>query len=223
MSAVNPLDLGPVVLVAAVGGAEGARAAAAALACAAADGDRAALFVDVGGRPPRPTLLAAAPARELEERLAAHLPQARVAARGQVCHLAVGAGLEGFDAAASAQTLARAGVAVLHAAPEQVQPLLGAGLGSRLTAAMLRADLEDDRALLALAAADLLGRGLRVGVLKRRLAWVAERRALFGTLAPGAAAGLPTSLVDRLLERPGKRVSTGSSGFRAEAGVRVAS
>ena len=82
----------PTVLVTAVGGAEGRAAAAAALACAGADVDRAALLVDVGGRPPRPTLLASAAARGLEERLAAHLPSARVAARGQVCHLAVARG-----------------------------------------------------------------------------------------------------------------------------------
>ena len=89
MSAIAAPADAPTVLVAAVGGAEGARAAAAALASAGADIERAALLVDVGGRPPRPTLLAAAAAQRLEERLAAQLPQARVAARGQVCHLAV--------------------------------------------------------------------------------------------------------------------------------------
>ena len=47
--------------------------------------------------PPRPTLLASAAAHRLEERLVAHLPRARVAARGQVCHLAVPAEPEGFE------------------------------------------------------------------------------------------------------------------------------
>ena len=41
----------PTSLVTAVGGAEGARGAAAALACAGADVDRAALLVDLGGAP----------------------------------------------------------------------------------------------------------------------------------------------------------------------------
>jgi hypothetical protein len=207
--AENPLERGPVVLVAAVGGAEGARGAAAALACAGADPDRASLFVDVGGRPPRPTLLASTAARELEERLVAHLPAARVAARGQVCHLAVDAEDEGFVTAAAAQTVARGAPAVVLVAPAQVQPLLADPLGARLTGALLRAELERDRSLVALAVAELLGRELSVGVLKRRLAWIAERRALFGTLAPGAAGGLPASLVERLLDQGAGPSSTG--------------
>ena len=68
---------GAVVLVTAVGAASGARAAAAALACAASEPDRAALLIDLdGGRAPRPSLVATSAARALEERLAAHLPDA---------------------------------------------------------------------------------------------------------------------------------------------------
>ena len=59
----------PLVLVTAVGDAEGSRGAAAALACAGADADRATLLVDVGGRAQRPTLLASSAANQLEERL----------------------------------------------------------------------------------------------------------------------------------------------------------
>jgi hypothetical protein len=80
-----------------------------------------------------------------------------------------------------------------------VQPLLQRGLGARLTGAMLRADIASDRALLALVVRDLRGRGLAIGVLKRRLGWVAERRALFGALAPEVAGGLPVPLVRHLL------------------------
>jgi hypothetical protein len=221
MIAVNPLAGGPVVLVAAVGRAEGARGAAAALACAGADGGRPALLVDVGGRPPRPTLLAGAPARELEERLVAHLPAARVAARGQICQLGVSAEPDGLETAAAALTLAREGLAVLHVEQDRVQSLLEDRLGARLSGALLRVDLEPDRALLALSVADLLARGLRVGVLKRRLAWVAERRALFGTLAPDAAGGLPPALVDRFLDERGA-ASTGTGSAAVRAGVRVA-
>ncbi len=115
---------GATVLVTAVGVAEGSRAAAAALACAAAGVDRASLLIDVGGRPPRPTLLASAAARALEERLAAHLPRERVAARGQVCHLAVAADGDGLDAAAAAATVARGSLVAVHAAPAAVQLLL---------------------------------------------------------------------------------------------------
>lgn len=188
-----------VVLVTAVGDAEGSRGAAAALACAGADVDRATLFVDVGGRAPRPTLLASSAAHRLEERLTAHLPRARVAARGQVCHLALPAEAGSFEIASAAATVARGSLTVIHLPPALVQPLLGDGLAARLTGAMLRSDIAGDRALLALVVRDLRRRGLAVGVLKRRLSWVAERRALFGALAPDGAGGLPGSLVRRLL------------------------
>jgi hypothetical protein len=201
---VTAIELTPdaaTVAVAAVGRAEGSRPAAAALACAGAAADRATLLVDVGGRPPRPTLLASAAARELEERLAGHLPRASVAARGQVCHLALAGDPEGFELAASAVTVARGSLAVLHLPPASIRALLDERLGSRLTGALLRADVAADRALLALVVRDLHGRGLAVGVLKQRLSWVAERRALFGTLAPDAAGGLPAALVRRLSHR----------------------
>ena len=187
------------VLVTAVGDAEGARGAAAALACAGADIDRATLLVDLGGRAPRPTLLASSAAQRLEERLAVHLPQLRVAARGQVCHVSVPAEPDAFEIVSVAATVARDSLVVLHLPPHLVQPLLQQGLGARLTGAMLRADIAADRALLALAVDDLRGRGLAVGVLKHRLGWVAERRALFGALTPDAAGGLPGRLLRRLL------------------------
>ncbi len=183
------------VIVTAVGAAEGARGAAAALACAGADADRAALLVDVDGRPPRPTLLASSAARELEERLTAHLPGASAAARGTVCHLAIPCGTDGFAAASAAATVARGGLAVLLVPPHALQDLLESRPSAR--AALLRADAGTDRALLALAFHDLRDRGLEVAVLKRRLGWVDERRALFGVL--GESAGIPSRVRDRIL------------------------
>lgn len=189
----------PTVLVTAVGAAEGSRGAAAALATAGADADLATVLIDFGGRAPRPTLLASAAARRLEERLAAHLPEARVAARGQVCHLAAPAdGEEGFEVASAAAVAADA-LTVLHLPPALLQPLLAGVCGAKVTGAMLRADVGADRALLALAVRDLLDRDLDVAVLKHRLGWVAERRALFGSLAPGAAGGMPPRLLAKLL------------------------
>jgi hypothetical protein len=190
---------GSTVVVTAIGAAEGSRGAAAALACAGADGERAPLLADLGGRPPRPTLVASAAARTLEERLAAHLPQARVAARGQVCHLAAAAAGEGFEQAAAAATVARGGLAVVHVPPGELQDLLADPAAPRFTGALLRADLGEDRALLALVVRDLLDRGLAVGVLKRRLSWVTERRALFGALGSDPQ-GLSSSLLRRLLQ-----------------------
>lgn len=194
---VNPLAAGPVVLATAVGEAEGSRGAAAALACAGAEVDAATLLIDVGGRAPRPTLIASAAAQKLEERLRAHLPEARVAARGQVCHLAVAADREGLDAAAAAVDVARDSQVVLHLPPQLLQAALTEP-ALRPTGVLLRADLPADRALVALAARDLLDSGLTVGVLKRRLGWVAERRALFGVLPAGSPGGLPERLSRRL-------------------------
>jgi hypothetical protein len=189
----------PVVLVTAVGRAEGARPAAAALACGDADADRATLLVDVGGRPPRPTLLASVAARRLEERLVAHLPGSRIAARGQLCQLAVGAEDGGVEAGSSALTVARGALAVVHAPPQHFRAIVDGPLGSRLSGVLLRADLAAERALTSLVVAELRERGLAVAVLKQRLPWVAERRALFGALGADAAGGLPPRLVRRLV------------------------
>jgi hypothetical protein len=197
---VNPLAETPVVLVAAVGDAEGSRGAAAALACAGADVDAATLLVDVGGRSPRPTLIASAAAQKLEERLRAHLPDARVAARGQVCHLAVSADGKGLDQAAAAIAVVRGAFAVAHLPPPLLRQAAD-GSALRPSGVLLRADLSGDRALVALAVRDLLGRDLEVGVLKRRLGWVAERRALFGVLPTGSPGGLSARLVQRLCGR----------------------
>lgn len=194
---LNPLKVAPAVIVTEVGAADGARGAAAALACAGAGADLAPLLVDVGGRAPRPTLIATAAARRLEERLRAHLPDARVAARGQVCHLAAAADSAGLDLASAAATVAREAGTVVHLPPELLHEVL-ASSSWRPSGALLRAEIVDDRALVALAVRDLLGRGLPTVVLKRRLTWVAERRALFGVLPCGAPGGLPERLVRRL-------------------------
>jgi hypothetical protein len=189
----------PTILVTAVGEAEGSRGAAAALACAGADVDVATLLVDCGGRAPRPTLLASSASRSLEERLAGHLPQARVAARGQVCQLAVAADTAGLEAASAAVTVARGALAVLHLPPPLLRLALDERLGPEPSGVMLRAALASERPLLALVVRDLMARGLAVAVLKQRLSWVAERRALFGTLAADASAGLPPQLLRRVL------------------------
>jgi hypothetical protein len=191
---------GNVVLVTAVGGADGSRGAAAALSCAGSGIGTAALLADVGGRVPRPTLIASSSAHRLEERLAARLPTLRPAARGEVCHLSVTADQDGLAAAGTAVTVARGGLAVVHVTPDLLQPLLEAPGAPRPDAVLLRADLEGARPLVALAVGDLQERGLRVAVLKRRLGWVAERRAGFGALGSDSG-GLPESLLRRLLGR----------------------
>ncbi len=190
---------GAVIVATGVGAASGSRAAAAALACAGSEPDLPGLLIDVGGRPPRPTLVASVGARELEERLAVHLPRLRVASRGQVCHLAVADDPEALESVRAALPLVRDSVAVIHLPPTRLQEAL-ADAGIRPTGALLRADLDRDRALAALAVRDLVGHGLRTKVLKRPLAWVPARRALFGVLPPAAPGGLPPLLMQPLLE-----------------------
>jgi hypothetical protein len=208
----NPLRKGQRIVVAGVGEAEGSRGAAAALACSGAEIDHASLLIEVGGRQPRPALLASAAAQKLEERLRAHLPDVRVAARGQVCHLAVPAESEGLEAASAATSVARGGTVVIHVPPELLQPAVSGESGLHPSGVLLRADLKHDRPLVALAARDLIGRGFAVGVLKQRLHWVAERRALFGALPAGSPGALPQRLVRRL-------VNTDREGFSVPAGA----
>jgi hypothetical protein len=187
----------PVVLVTSVGNAVGSRAAAAALACAASEPERAALLIDLDGcRAPHSSLIATAGARELEERLAAHMPDAAVASRGQICHLRLPADLTGIEQVPAALPLTRESAAVILLPPSLLQPLLEESR-IRPTAALLRADLSEGRALTALAARDLTGQGLRVAVLKRPLRWLPARWALFGVLP--AAGVLPARLSRRLL------------------------
>lgn len=193
-------ERGPVVLVTAVGAASGARAAAAALACAASEPDRAALLIDLDeGRPPRPSLIATAGARALEERLGAHLPAARVASRGQIGQLSLSPDPEGIEQIAAAIPLVRESAGVIHLPPSLLRPVLDEP-GIRATAVLLRADLAEAHALTALAVRDLMAKGLRVVVLKRPLPWLTARVALLGAL-PGAD-GLPLLRpLDRLLMR----------------------
>jgi hypothetical protein len=187
-----------VILVARVGDAAGSKAAAAALACAGSEPDRAGLLIDLGGgRAPRPSLITGAAARELEERLVIHLPEAAVASRGGVCHLALPADPTGVERVTAALPLVRDSIAVVHLPPW----LFRAALDEpriRASGVLLRADLGADRALTALAVRDLMERDLRVAVLKQPLGWLAARRALAGLL-PGGGAGLPRRLPARLL------------------------
>ena len=189
---------GRVIVVTPVRAASGSRAAAAALACAGSEHDRPGLLIDIGGRPPRPTLIASSGARELEERLAVHLPALRAASRGQTCHLAVDADAEGHGGIRAAIPLVRDSIAALHATPASCHALLDAGFD--VDGVLLRADLDVDRALTALVVGELRERDLLVRVLKRPLPWVSARRALFGVLPEDAPGGLPGRLQQSLLE-----------------------
>jgi hypothetical protein len=173
-----------VILVTAVQGARGSEALAAGVATCAADDRRTALVVELGAaaRPRRPTLLASPAAREAEARLGG--TSERAAARGLICHLCAGVGLEGLDQAAwAAQRLG--GPCVLHLEPELWQEALQrAELPP--CGALLRAELPRDRALAALAVRELRSRGMAVRIARRPLGWSAARRALAGIGIGGA-------------------------------------
>lgn len=188
----------PVVLATAVGGAAGSLTAAAALACAGSEPDRAGLLIDLAAeRAARPTPVATAGARALEQRVAAHLPDAPVASRGAICQVSVE-----LDSVPALLPLARESVAVVHLAPALLQPALD-DARLRPSGALLRADLASDRALTALVARDLIDRGLSAAVLKRPLAWFLGWMAVRGVLLPGVQA-LPPRLLLRLLGAPGE-------------------
>ncbi|HEY1355333.1 MAG TPA: hypothetical protein VGF09_03375 [Solirubrobacterales bacterium] len=187
-----------VVLVARIGAAHGARAAAAAVACAGSEVDRAGLLIDLGAhRAPRPALIATAAARELEERLAAHLPGVGVAARGRICHLALDGGEDALEGVGAALAIGRGTPAAVHLPPGRVQAALDGPIAA--SGALLRADLYEDRPLAALAVGHLVERGLRPAVMKRPLGWLAARRALAGALGPGLGEALPQPACRRLL------------------------
>jgi hypothetical protein len=184
------------VLVAGVGRAEGALAAAAALAVAAAGPEQASLLIELGaGQARRPTLLSTAPACDLEDRAAAALPGAAVAARGRICHALA------EEPEAAAELVAKRPVSapcVIAAQPPLLHGLLGDAAVAP-GAVLLRADLESERAMTALTVRELIGRGLRVAVLRRPLSWLASRRALAGA-PPGAEADRFLRLAGRLVE-----------------------
>lgn len=201
-------------LVSRVGVATGARAAAAALACAGSEPDRAGLLVDLGTQgAPRPMLIASVAARELEERLAAHLPEAGVASRGWTCHLSLPADQTGIEGLAAALPLVDDSLAAVHLPPHLVQAVVEEAL-PRVGGVVLRADLGEDRALTALAAGDLMERGLRVAVLKQPLGWLSSRRALAGLLPAGSGGGLPNRLCERLLGEDGRVLAQPRIQFR---------
>ncbi len=190
------------LVVCGVGAAEGTRSLAAALACAGSDPERAALLLELtDDRRPRPALVASAAARRLEERLAAHLPEAGVASRGTICHVTLPAGPEGVARGRAALALVRDSLGAVHLQPGLLRAAIAPG-GLDPRGALLRADLGRDRALAALAVRDLLAAGLAVAVAKRPLAWVASRRALFGALPAGAPGALPPRLLGLLAARP---------------------
>ncbi len=175
------------VLATSLGEAKGGIAVTAAVGVAMSH-ERPCVLVAELGAPGRrgPTMLAAGPARELEEALRSEGFD-RIAARGRVCWLGLGSdedALGELDRAAAA--LPQGGVCVAHLHASLWQPAL-AGRVPRPVAALLRADLPEDRSLTAMTVIELRAQRIPVRVASRSLGRVAARRALAGLEAGGAS------------------------------------
>jgi hypothetical protein len=181
-----------VVIAGEASGAGGALAEAAALGVAVARrSGEGVLLVEVGDdeRRRRPTLLASDPARELERAVREADPSLRPVARGELCWLRLepDGGEEVLDAVAD---LLKAGLPCALAIvclPPALWPVALERPGLDVHGGLLRADLEEERELAALAVAELRGRGVRARVAKHRQGMVATRRSLAGLEAGGEA------------------------------------
>ena len=181
------------VLATDLGEAGGGLAVAAAVGVAVAvdQPERASgvLLAELGAERGRgPTMLASAPARELEERLR-QIGYERVAARGRLCWVGLGGTEEALteDLPRTLEAVPAACVAIVHL-PARLWPLALEQRSMRRRAGLLRADLPTDRALVALAVAELRERRLPVRVAVRPLGRVASRRAVAGLETGGSAA-----------------------------------
>lgn len=195
----------PVIACAALPGAGGCEASAAAVGvalaarndvAAMAGGDGAALVVAVGEEGRRgPTMLAAEGARELEHELRER--GAEAAARGRLAWVSVPDDGDWRERAAECVGIGRSrGIPVLLVLPAA---RWHEALGARelaIGAALVRAELPAQRALCALAVREALACGLRVRVIARAPGRVASRRALAG-IDPGGDAGRRAGRVAR--------------------------
>jgi Transglycosylase SLT domain/D-alanyl-D-alanine carboxypeptidase len=154
-----------------------------------------------------PTMLASAPARELEERLR-ETGHERVAARGRLCWLGLAGTEEALtdDLPRAFAAVPAASLAIAHL-PARLWTLALEQRSLRPRAGLLRADLPTDRALAALAVAELRERRLTVRVAARPLGRVASRRAMAGLEAGGAAARRVGRLARGLVAGPGAPVA----------------
>jgi D-alanyl-D-alanine carboxypeptidase-like protein len=205
---VRPRRRAPLMLATDLGEARGGLAVAAAVGVAVAVEEvpgkaSGVLLVELGAERGRgPTMLASAPARELEERLR-EAGFERVAARGRLCWLGLPATEEALgDLPRVLEAVPEASLAIVHL-PARLWPLALEQRGLRPRAGLLRADLPTDRALAALAVAELRERRLPVRVAARPLGRVASRRALVGLEAGGAVARRVGRLARGLVGRAG--------------------
>jgi hypothetical protein len=205
---VGPRRSPPLMLATDLGEARGGLAVAAAVGVAVAVEEvpgnaSGVLLAELGAQRGRgPTLLASARARELEKRLR-EAGFDGVAARGRLCWLGLPATEEALgDLPRVLEAVPAASLAIVHL-PARLWPLALERRGLRPRAGLLRADLPTDRALTALAVAELRERRLPVRVAARPLGRVASRRAVAGLEVGGAVARRVGRLARGLAGRAG--------------------
>jgi hypothetical protein len=205
----------PVVLVAAAGRSGGGLAEAAALAVAVARrADEGVLVVEITDeeRRRRPTLLASDAARDLERAVRAAPGGGQAVARGSVCWLKLAEGGEGDALATVAELLAAplpCEAVVVHLPPA----LWAAALDRPDLAAsggLVRADLDADRELAAIAVAELRTRGMAARVAKAAQGPVAARRSLAGLEAGAEATARAERAAKALVPEPKPKHREGS-------------
>ncbi|MEK6327992.1 MAG: D-alanyl-D-alanine carboxypeptidase family protein [Actinomycetota bacterium] len=208
---VRPQRGASLMLATDLGEARGGLAVAAAVGVVVAAGEPSGaasgvLLAELGVERGRgPTMLASAPARELEEELReagferSDPRFARVAARGRLCWLGLPATEEALgDMSRVLEAMSAARLAIVHL-PARLWPLAVGQRDLRPRAGLLRADLPADRALAALAVAELREHRLPARVAARPLGRVASRRAMAGLEVGGAVARRVSRLARGLL------------------------
>lgn len=190
----------PVVLASGMGPARGARPAAAALACAAAELGHAPLFLDLKGSPPRETAPGTASARDLEAALRPQL-RAEVAASGVLCRVVPASPDGDLDTVAAALAIARR-----HGSPAVVvvpdKRLMEVLKEVSPSAVLLCADLRrGDGYFSRKVVRQVTASGVPVSRLKRPISWLSGHHAILGTLRRGAPDWPPPELVHGLFGR----------------------
>ena len=190
-----------------VGGARRVDAAGAAVAVArevASPEGTLVLDLRAAAAPPRGTLLASAEARGLE-RTCREAGALRAAARGRILLAAPLEDCPVEEAVAHAlEPMLGAALVVALCDGADFRPLLAAAPGRR--SALIRAEPGEDRALLALAAGELIEEAIPVKVWNRPIGLVPARRAFAG-LEPGGQTGVRAARFARVLcpARRGRR------------------
>ena len=196
------------VLVSELPGAAGGPPTAAALAVARAIGDdQPVALIEVGGRRRGPTMLASSSARSLEERLRAAGRDCRARGRLVSVPVVVAEGWE-EELVATLALLDQTESAVVSLPPALLRQVLARSeLG--VEGVLLCAELPRQRALAALAVAELRAMGVAVKVAQRAPGRVGARRALAGIDPGGDASPRAARLAAALLRSPRRRPRDG--------------